>query len=163
MRNPVVQTSEAVPKSPSCLHFVEAACPPCPDGPSLLVAKAVIITSGPTATRSRTTGHNTQLASTPPQEATQACPLRQPGQALNGPRQAGQRLPPSTGAPHEQRRRQSPGRQLEAEQAAGNSQVRARSLSLSLFLSLSLSLPISEQSPSLTCSPSGNQPASTFV
>ena len=106
MRNPAVQTSEAVPKPPSCLHFVEAACPPCPDGPSLLVAKAVIITSGPTATRSRTTGHNTQLASTPPQEATQACPLRQPGQALNGPRQAGQRLPPSTGAPHEQRRRQ---------------------------------------------------------
>ena len=162
MRNPAVQTSEAVPKPPSCLHFVEAACPPCPDGPSLLVAKAVIITSGPTATRSRTTGHNTQLASTPPQEATQACPLRQPGQALNGPRQAGQRLPPSTGAPHEQRRRQFT-RQAARSRASSWQLSSARSLTLSLSLSLSLSLPISEQSPSLTYSPSGNQPASTFV
>lgn len=47
-------------------------------------------TSAPTTAMSnRTTGHNTQLASTPPRQATPAYPCRQPAQPASRPHQAG--------------------------------------------------------------------------
>ena len=160
MRNRVVWTSEAVPKPPSCLHFVEAACPPCPDGPSLLVAKVVITTSGPTAHQEQ--HHRTQHS---------ACVHTTTGSHAGLPTQAtrasSERAPPGWPAPAAQHRG-PPGtekaavtRQTARSRASSWQLSSVRSLTLSL--SLSLSLPISKQSPSLTCSPSENQPASTFV